>query len=90
MKQLLLGGVSFGLHLYFFLSFGSLFLRVRKKEEHFSWCLAPVTGLFIYYGFFEILALPMTLLRLPLHLLTIVWGIILTVVGLAAVFHVKQ
>lgn len=86
MKQLLLGGVSLSLHLYFFLSFGSLFIRIRKREEQFRWCFAPVMGLFIYYGLFEILALPMTLLQLPLHLLTMVWGILLIIVGTAAVF----
>lgn len=86
MKQLLLGGVSLGLHLYFFVAFGSLFLKLRKKEETFSWCFTPVLGLFIYYGLFELLAFPMTLLLAPLHLLTISWGVILAIVGVAAVF----
>lgn len=86
MKQLLLGGITLCVHLYFFLAFGSLFLRALKKEERFSWCFVPVLGFFLYYSLFEILALPMTLLLVPLHVLTVVWGAALAAVGLAAVF----
>ena len=89
MKQLFLGGISLCVHLYFFLAFGSLFRKILGRKKGCSWyspLFTPVLGLFLYYGFFEILALPMTLLLVPLHVLTVVWGAALAAVGLAAVF----
>lgn len=86
MKQLFLGGVTLCVHLYLFLAFGSLFLRAMKKELRFSWCFTPALGFFIYCSLFECVALPMTLLLVPLHILTYVWGGILLAVGLAAAF----
>ena len=89
MKQLFLGGISLSVHLYFFLAFGSLFRKILGRKKGCSWyspLFTPVLGLFLYYGFFEILALPMTLLLVPLHVLTVVWGAALAAVGLAAVF----
>ena len=89
MKQLFLVGISLCVHLYFFLAFGSLFRKILGRKKGCSWyspLFTPVPGLFLYYGFFEILALPMTLLLVPLHVLTVVWGAALAAVGLAAVF----
>ncbi len=86
MKQLCLGGVTLVVHLYLFLAFGSLFLKVLKKEERFSWCFVPVLGMFVYYGCFELLALPMTLFLVPLHVLTASWGMIMGIVGIAGAF----
>ena len=89
MKQLFLGGISLCFHLYFFLAFGSLFRKILGRKEGLNWyspLFTPVLGLFLYYGFFEILALPMTLLLVPLHVLTVVWGAALAAVGLAAAF----
>ena len=89
MKQLFLGGISLGFHFYFFLAFGSLFRKLLGRKERlnrYSPLVTPVLGLFLYYGLFEILALPMTLLLVPLHVLTVVWGAALAAVGLAAAF----
>ena len=89
MKQLFLGGISLCFHLYFFLAFGSLFRKFLGRKEglnRYSPLFTPVLGLFLYYGLFEILALPMTLLLVPLHVLTVVWGAALAAVGLAAAF----
>ena len=88
MKQLFLGGISLGFHFYFFLAFGSLFGKFWGRKEglnRYSPLFTPVLGLFLYYGLFELLALPMTLLLVPLHVLT-VWGAALAAVGLAAAF----
>ena len=89
MKQLFLGGISLGFHFYFFLAFGSLFRKILGRKEglnRYSPLFTPVLGLFLYYGLFELLALPMTLLLVPLHVLTVVWGAALAAVGLAAAF----
>ena len=89
MKQLFLGGISLGFHFYFFLAFGSLFRKILGRKEGLNRYLplfTPVLGLFLYYGLFELLALPMTLLLVPLHVLTVVWGAALAAVGLAAAF----
>ena len=70
MKQLFLGGISLGFHFYFFLAFGSLFRKILGRKEglnRYSPLFTPVLGLFLYYGLFELLALPMTLLLVPLH-----------------------
>jgi hypothetical protein len=83
MKQLFLGGGTLVVHLYLFLAFGSLFLKILKREEKFSWCFVPVLGMFVYYSCFELLALPMTLLLVPLHILTAVWGILMGIAGIA-------
>lgn len=86
MTQLFLGAVSSIVHLLFFLAFGSLTLTIFRRKKEFNFFLVPVVGFFVYYGCFEILAFPMTLLLVPLHILTIAWGIISLVVLAAAAF----
>ena len=80
MKQLFLGGISLGFHFYFFLAFGSLFRKILGRKEglnRYSPLFTPVLGLFLYYGLFELLALPMTLLLVPLHVLIYIAGYLL-------------
>ncbi len=89
MKQLSLGGISLGFHFYFFRlseAFSGKFWGRKEGLNRYSPLFTPVLGLFLYYGLFELLALPMTLLLVPLHVLTVVWGAALAAVGLAAAF----
>lgn len=93
MKQLFLGGISLGFHFYFFLAFGSLFRKILGRKEglnRYSPLFTPVLGLFLYYGLFELLALPMTLLLVPLHVLTVVWGAAWQLSDLQPAFFMRQ
>lgn len=93
MKQLFLGGISLGFHFYFFLAFGSLFRKILGRKEglnRYSPLFTPVLGLFLYYGLFELLALPMTLLLVPAARFDGCLGRSLAAVGLAAAFFMRQ
>ena len=48
-----------------YFSFGSL-VTVRMKEEKFSVTFTMMIGFFLYYGIFQVIAVPCTFLKLPL------------------------
>ncbi len=62
-----------------FFSFGSL-ATVRMKAEKFSVTLTMMIGFFLYYGIFQIIAVPCTFLKLPLSWLAAIWLILVAVV----------
>lgn len=55
-----------------YFSFGSL-VTVRMKEEKFSAAFTMMIGFFLYYGIFQIIAVPCTFLKLPLDRLAVIW-----------------
>lgn len=79
MINLLKAGILFLLYLLIYLSFGSLLLR-QFKTIPFSFAKAIAVGFFVYFGCFQIIAIPFTLLLFPLHILTFTWSILVFVV----------
>ena len=66
-----------GLLILFFL-FGS-FITCRKKLGSFSIIDTLLIGFFLYFGLFQIFALPMKVLLMPLSYLCISWLIFVTI-----------
>lgn len=62
-----------------YFSFGSL-VTVRMKKEHFSLTFTMMIGFFLYYGIFQVIAVPCTFLKLPLSWLAAVWLLFVAVV----------
>lgn len=62
----------FFLHMYAFLSFGSILCSILKIKT-FSFLNATISGFFIYFAFFEIIALPLILAKEPLSTLSVIW-----------------
>ncbi len=62
-----------------YFSFGSL-VTVRMKKEKFSLTFALMIGFFLYYGIFQVLAVPCTFLKLPLNRLAALWLLLVAVV----------
>lgn len=62
MTKLLLTGAVLLLHFLVFLSLGTLFLKLFKRER-FSISLAVLLGYFCYFGLFEVLCLPFVFLQ---------------------------
>ena len=79
MQLLLAGGVAVFYFLMFFL-IGIFYMRGLKKEK-FSVSLVIIAGIFTFFSFFEMLALPMKILGLPLHKLSYTWLGCLMVIG---------
>lgn len=67
------------LYLLIYLSFGSLLLK-QCQSVCFSFAKAIALGFFVYFGCFQIIAIPFTLLLFPLHILTFTWSILVFVV----------
>lgn len=62
-----------------YFSFGSL-VTVRMKEEKFSVTFTMMIGFFLYYGIFQVIAVPCTFLKLPLSWLAVIWLSLVAVV----------
>lgn len=67
-----------------FLSFGSLVGR-RMKEGRFSVTLSLMFGFFLYYGLFQVAAVPCTFLKVPLRTLAVAWMVFVAAVVAVAV-----
>lgn len=65
-----------------YFSFGSL-ITVRMKNEKFSVTFTMMIGFFLYYGIFQVIAVPCTFLKLPLTWLAGLW---LSLVALVVVY----
>lgn len=61
------------LYLFLFLAFGSL-VTSRMKKCKYSFTLSVFVGMLLYYSVFQLLAVPVTLLKQPLSLLSALWG----------------
>ena len=75
---------SFGVLLISFFSFGSFYTCSKRKDDGFDLCLTLLSGFFIYYIVFQIVAVPMMFMQLPLHILTFAWSGILLVVNVVS------
>lgn len=71
-------------YLLLFFAFGSL-ITGRLQKENTSTTLTVLTGFFLYYSLFQIVAVPMALMQRPLNELSFVW---LTVVLLVLIVSV--
>ena len=63
--------------------------RLRQYED--SLAMAAITGLVFMMALFELLAVPMILMKQPFHLLAIIWKIIIwCLVAISLVLNVKR
>lgn len=80
----------FLLQLFLFFAFGSLICRLVLKRIP-SFTLAAVLGFLAAFSFFEMFALPATLLKLSLSMLTFLWMVfLLLVVAASVIFCFRQ
>lgn len=72
MRELVIAAVGFVFQLAVFFCVGSLLMSMMKmKRESMT---AVIVGYLAYFAVFELLAVPMTLLLVPLKILTAVWA----------------
>lgn len=82
MRELVIAAVGFVLQLAVFFCAGSLFMSFLKmKGEAMT---AVIAGYLAYFAVFELLAVPMTLLLVPLKMLTAVWAVFMVSVCVLA------
>lgn len=86
MTWILLCSLMVIVYLLVFFAFGSL-ITGRLQKENTSVTLTVLMGFFLYYGLFQITAVPMALLKRPLKELSFLW---LTVVLLALIVAVVK
>lgn len=71
-------------YLFLFFTFGSV-ITGRLKKENTSVTLTVLTGFFVYYGLFQLIAVPMALMHQPLRYLSIVWAVTVAVAAVVSV-----
>lgn len=81
MRELCLACMGAVLETAVFFSFGSLLMKVMKMKEEAS--VALILGYLLYMGIFELIAVPATLLRVPLTTLSYVWAVFMVTAVLA-------
>ncbi|MGL6294102.1 DUF6077 domain-containing protein [Eubacterium aggregans] len=79
----------FFLHMYAFLSFGSILCSILKIKT-FSFFKVTISGFFIYFAFFEIIALPLILAKEPLSTLSVIWIIVCILCCVVATWFYHQ
>ena len=72
MIEILVCGLMLVYYLIVYTAFGSL-ITSRWKKEHFSLTMTVMIGFFLFYGLFQVIAVPCTFLRLPLTWLCGIW-----------------
>lgn len=88
MGQLLLCGVIFLVQIILYWMFGNNlcnWMKVGKKG-----ILTLVVGFFGYFGLFQIVTIPFICLKMPFHILVIVWGIICAGILMKGVFRDRK
>lgn len=89
MTELIKAGIGLLVQLTVFFACGSLFMKIVKMKQEAS--LAVIIGYLLYFSVFEVVAIPVTLLWVPLRTFSVGWGVFSGVmVILAAVFLWKQ
>lgn len=89
MRELIMAVIGLVLQAAAFYAVGSLVMHFLKMRQEVS--LAFVVGFAAYFAMFELLAVPMTLLKVPLHVLSAVWmGILLPAVFLVLILRRKE
>lgn len=83
MRELIVAAAGMVLQLAVFFCIGSLVMYGLKMKAEAS--LAVVLGFLAYFALFELIAVPMTLVLVPLKVLTIVWAVLMAVLVCAAV-----
>lgn len=83
MRELCLACLGLILETAVFFSFGSLLMKILKMKEEAS--MALMLGYLLYMGIFELIAVPATLLWVPLTTLAYVWAAIMIVIVLAGI-----
>ncbi len=84
MSEFVKAAAAFFLQMSVFFLFGRLLMSLLRLKKDAS--LALVLGYLLYFALFEVMAVPMTLLWVPLNGLCIVWGILLALLSGTAVF----
>ena len=88
MRELVISAVGFVLQLAVFFCAGSLLMNFLKmKKEAMT---AVIIGYLAYFAVFELLAVPMTLLLVPLKVLAAVWAVFLAAVCLFAIVRLHK
>lgn len=88
MRELVISVVGFVLQLAVFFCAGSLLMNFLKmKKEAMT---AVIIGYLAYFAVFELLAVPMTLLLVPLKVLAAVWAVFLAAVCLFAIVRLHK
>ena len=72
MIEILVCGLMLVYYLIVYTAFGSL-ITSRWKKEHFSLTMTVMIGFFLFYGLFQVIAVPCTFLRLPPTWLCGIW-----------------
>lgn len=72
-----------------YLAFGSL-VTARMRREPFSVTFTLMVGFFLFYGVFQVIAVPCMLLKLPLTVLAALWLALVAVVMLFGVVTCRQ
>ena len=76
-------------YLILYYAFGTLITRHMKKEAA-SVTFTVLAGFFLYYAVFQVIAIPMALLKRPLSNLSLSWAIILAAVLVYSVWNHRQ
>lgn len=77
MEEIIKAGLGLVLEFAAFFCLGNFLMRKMKMREEAS--LALVLGYILYFSLFEVLAVPMVLSWVPLHVLSTVWALLLLV-----------
>lgn len=77
------------LYLFMFLAFGSI-LTGHMKKWKFSFSLSVFLGMLLYYSVFQLLAVPVTLLKQPLSLLSALWAATVVIVTVISVIRNRK
>lgn len=74
---------------FLFFCFGSLTLHFTTKKIT-SLCMSMICGFLVFFAVFELIALPMILLKSPLSGLSVVWMVISLAAAAAAIFFCRH
>lgn len=76
MQELVLAGVLVIAHCLLYVMTGTVFLK-SIKSVRYSLINSMISGFFVYFGAFQFVALPCTLLKLPLTLVVNIWTVVI-------------
>lgn len=82
MTELFMAGICFGLLFFIMFCFGHFVFLFAGSEEGMSIQHLLISGFIIYFFLFEFFAFPMMILKLPLNILSAVWGVTVAVLVL--------
>lgn len=88
MIELVKTGLSFLLQLSAFFLIGDCLMKIMKMKQDIS--MAVIVGYLAYFSIFEIIAVPMILLRVPLKIFSLAWGVFLIFFIFIMLFRLRK